>query len=222
MDPASTSEPVFPGPLPVEEARARATALVADTLAELMRFWNFKPSMGRIWAVLYLSREPLDAEQIERATDLSAGMVSTTLQELQAWGVVRKVENNAGRVATLDKGGSGKRRTYEAETDILAMVARVFRERELALVDRSIAQLEEALRLLEGEGKGTDAPALLHSRFLVTRVGKLLDLARTGRGIVQQLAGAGRVDLSSLRDALAERVRGRVGGVVGRVAGRLG
>ena len=80
MDPASTSEPVFPGPLPVEEARARATALVADTLAELMRFWNFKPSMGRIWAVLYLSREPLDAEQIERASDLSAGMVGTVLR----------------------------------------------------------------------------------------------------------------------------------------------
>ena len=183
--------------------------LVADTLAELMRFWNFKPSMGRIWVVLYLSREPLDAEQIEGASDLSAGMVSTTLQELIAWGVVRKVES------------AGKRRMYEAETDILAMVARVFRERELALVDRSIAQLEEALRLLEGEGKGTDAQALLHSRFLVTRVTKLLELSRTGRGIVQQLAGAGRVDLSALRDALAERVRGRVGGMVGRVAGRL-
>ncbi len=209
MNPASPSEPVSSDPLSVEEARARATALVADTLAELMRFWNFKPSMGRIWVVLYLSREPLDAEQIEGASDLSAGMVSTTLQELIAWGVVRKVES------------AGKRRMYEAETDILAMVARVFRERELALVDRSIAQLEEALRLLEGEGKGTDAQALLHSRFLVTRVTKLLELSRTGRGIVQQLAGAGRVDLSALRDALAERVRGRVGGMVGRVAGRL-
>jgi DNA-binding transcriptional regulator GbsR (MarR family) len=222
MEAASAPEPVPAEPVSVDEARARAQALVADTLAELMRFWNFKPSMGRIWAVLYLSREPLDAEQIERATDLSAGMVSTTLQELQAWGVVRKVENNAARVATLDKAGAGKRRTYEAETDILSMVARVFRERELALVDRSIAQLEEALRLLEGEGKGTDAQGVLHSRFLVTRVSRLLDLARTGRGIVQQLAGAGRVDLSALRDALAERVRGRVGGVVGRVAGRLG
>lgn len=209
MNPASPSEPVSPVPLSVEEARAHATTLVADTLAELMRFWNFKPSMGRIWVVLYLSREPLDAEQIEGASDLSAGMVSTTLQELIAWGVVRKVES------------AGKRRMYEAETDILAMVARVFRERELALVDRSIAQLEEALRLLEGEGKGSDAQALLHSRFLVTRVTKLLELSRTGRGIVQQLAGAGRVDLSALRDALAERVRGRVGGMVGRVAGRL-
>ena len=209
MNPASPSEPVSSVPLTVEEARAHATTLVADTLAELMRFWNFKPSMGRIWVVLYLSREPLDAEQIEGASDLSAGMVSTTLQELIAWGVVRKVES------------AGKRRMYEAETDILAMVARVFRERELALVDRSIAQLEEALRLLEGEGKGSDAQALLHSRFLVTRVTKLLELSRTGRGIVQQLAGAGRVDLSALRDALAERVRGRVGGMVGRVAGRL-
>lgn len=188
-------------------ARARATGLVADTLAELMRFWNFKPSMGRIWAVLYMARDPLDAEQIEAATGLSAGQVSTTLQELQEWGVVRRVTREEG----------ARRRLFEAETDILAMVARVFRQRELVLVEQSIARLEEALRILENEGRGDDAHGVLQSRFVVARIGRLLELARTGHGIVQQLARTGNADLSGLRDALAERVLGRVGGVVGRV-----
>ena len=196
----------------VAAARARATALVADTLADLMRFWNFKPSMGRIWAVLYLARDPLDAEQIEAATGLSAGQVSTTLQELQEWGVVRRVTREEG----------ARRRLFEAETDILAMVARVFRQRELALVEQSIARLEEAIRILENEGRGEDAHGVLQSRFLIARVGRLLELARTGHGIVQQLARTGSADLSGLRDALAERVLGRVGGVVGRVVGRRG
>ena len=196
----------------VPAARARAVALVADTLAELMRFWNFKPSMGRIWAVLYLSSEPLDAEQIEAASGLSAGQVSTTLQELQDWGVVRRLTREEG----------ARRRLFAAETDILAMVARVFRQRELALVEQSIGRLEEALRILENEGRGDDAHGVLQSRFLVHRVTRLLELARTGHGIVQQLARTGNADLSGIRDALAERVRGRVGSVVGRVVGRLG
>jgi DNA-binding transcriptional regulator GbsR (MarR family) len=188
-------------PSPVEApdaARARAIALVADTLGELMRFWNFTPSMGRIWAVLYLSPEPLDAEQIEARASLSAGNVSQTLQELVHWGVVTRVAAPVG----------SKRRLFAAETDILALVARVFRDRELRLVERSVAQLEEALRLLENEGRGEDPAAFLQSRFLVTRVRNLLELAHTGHRIVQKLARTGSADLSLLRGALAGRVRG--------------
>jgi DNA-binding transcriptional regulator GbsR (MarR family) len=187
----------------VDAARLRAVALVAETLGDLMRFWNFKPSMGRIWTVLYLSQEPLDAEQIEARAGLSAGNVSQTLHELLEWGVVRRVATPVG----------SKRRLFEAETDILALVARVFRDRELRLVEESIARLEEAVRILEHEGRGGDPAGFLQSRFLVTRITNLLDLARTGRRIVQQLAHAGSADLSLLRGALAGRVRGALGRV---------
>lgn len=187
----------------VAAARARAVALAADTIGELMRFWNFKPSMGRIWTVLYLSQEPLDAEQIEARAGLSAGNVSQTLHELLQWGVVKRVPTPAG----------SKRRLFAAETDILALVGRVLRERELRLVEDSIAQLEEAVRILQNEGRGDDAAGFLQSRFLITRVSNLLDLARTGRRIVQQLSRTGSADLSLLRGALAERVRGALGKV---------
>ena len=178
----------------VEEARDRAVRIVADTVGELMRFWNFKPSMGRIWAALYLSPEPMDAEQLEARTGLSAGNVSMTIQELLQWGVVKRVTGDVGR-----------RRLYTAETDMWAMVGRVFRDRELRLVEESITQLEEALRILEGEGKGRDATSILRSRFLVTRVGNLLDLAKVGRRLIQRLARTGTADLTGIRDLLRRR-----------------
>ena len=34
---------------------------VAHAIGEVMEFWSFKPSMGRVWSVLYLSRAPLSA-----------------------------------------------------------------------------------------------------------------------------------------------------------------
>lgn len=177
---------------PASDAHARAVAVVAEAIGEVMKFWNFKPSMGRIWAVLYLSPEPMDAEEIERVSGLSAGNVSMTLHELLHWGVVRKVPG-------------ARRRLFTAETDILALVARVFRERELRLVDSTIANLEEAVRLLNEEGRSSAPGEMLHGRFLVTRIERLLELTRVGRRIVERLANTGSADLAPLRELLRFR-----------------
>lgn len=175
-------------------AARRATLLVADTIGELMEFWNFKPSMGRVWAVLYLSRQPLAAADIADATGLSSGSVSMTIQDLLKWGVIRR-EWVPGE----------RRKLYAAETDVVAMVTRVFRERELRVVTDAIARLEEARRILDQEARSSSADQMLEGRFLATRVDNILRLARAGRAVVEQLARAGAVDLGAIRDALRRR-----------------
>ncbi len=188
---ADTGTPADPGgPAAAQE---QALALVADAIGEVMRFWNFKPSMGRIWTVLYLSPEPLDAEEIERLSGLSAGNVSMSLQELAHWGVVQRAA--PGNAAP-------KRRVYEAETDIWKLVGRVFRDRELRLVDQTIAQLERALGVLNTRGMSSSPTEMLRGRFLATRVDRLLRLARVGRRIVAQFASTGNADLTPLREVL--------------------
>lgn len=167
----------------------QATLLVADAIGEVMGFWNFKPSMGRVWTVLYLSPEPLSADDIGARTELSAGSVSMTLQELLQWGVVRKAWKRGSR-----------RRHYEAETDLVAMITRVFRERELRLIDRTVERIETALRVLEGVEPSDRV------RFLLVRLETLLRMARTGRAIVDRFAGGGLLDLRTLRGALRRPV----------------
>lgn len=176
------------------QAAHRATLLVADTIGELMEFWNFKPSMGRVWAVLYLSREPLSAAEIAEITGLSSGSVSMTIQDLLQWGVIRR-----------EWAPGERRKQYAAETDVVAMVTRVFRERELRLVTDAITRLEEARRILDEEGRSSNAEQMLKGRFLATRIDNLLKLARAGRAVVEQLARAGAVDLGAIRDALRRR-----------------
>lgn len=187
-----TPEPV-PHPSHID-ARWRAIGITAEAMGELMEFWNFKPSMGRIWAVLYLSAEALDAETIEARTGLSAGMVSTAVNELVQWGVVRRVPSPGER-----------RRQFAAETDIWACIARVFRERELRLVTRTVDHLEEALRILDEEGRSSDPKAMLESRFLATRVRNLLELTRTGQRLVERFARTGSANLRPIRDVLMAR-----------------
>ena len=105
-----------------DEALAKARALVAEAVGDIMGFWNFKPSMGRVWTCLYLSPRSLTSAEIVENTGLSVGSVSMTLADLRSWGVVK------------DSGRSGGRRAFQAETDIVKMITRVFQERELGLV----------------------------------------------------------------------------------------
>lgn len=183
MTTANPAQPVAPEA--ADRTAAQATLLVADAIGEVMGFWNFKPSMGRVWTILYLSPEPLSADEIGRRTELSSGSVSMTLQELLMWRVVRKAWMRGTR-----------RRFYEAETDILALVTRVFRERELRLIDTTIERIERALALLQQTETTT------RIAFLRTRLETLLRLSRTGRALVDQFAGGGLLDLRSLRDVL--------------------
>jgi len=90
-----------------------------------------------------------------------------------------------------------------AETDIWKLVARVFRERELRMVGRVVEHMEEALRILDAEGKGHDPRAMHESRFLHTRISRVLELARTGQRLIDRFSRTGSANLRPLRDVLA-------------------
>lgn len=187
---------------PVAAARAidDSIRIAAETIGELMEFWNFKPSMGKVWTVLYLCQDPMSAEEIVERTGLSAGSVSMTLNDLQLWGVVHRVRQDGER-----------RRLYAAETDIWAMVTRVFKDRELKLVRRSIQSLSDALAVLEQETLTSDATVMLRGRFVATRVRQLLDLARTGERLLERLSRSGELDLNPLRSWLDSVRRASLG-----------
>jgi len=179
------------------EAVEQAVRVVADAIGELMEFWNFKPSMGRVWAVLYLSPQPLAAEDICAVTGLSAGSVSMTLNELRLWGVVRKV-------VPTDAEPGRRKKLYRAETDIWAMVTRVFRERELRQVEHTVRSLIEAISLLEDQGASSSPEDMLRRSFVLSRVRKLLELAETGERIIRRLGDSGELDLSPIRHWLGQ------------------
>ena len=185
-----------PGHPPPDDSTSRAVLIVADTIGELMGFWNFKPSMGRVWSVLYLTRQPLSADDIARRAQLSAGSVSMTIQDLLSWGVIKRAWVPGDR-----------RRHYEAETDILAMVTRVFRERELQWIETVITRLDEAARILDEEGRSSHPASMMENRFVATRVESLLKLAHRGRTVVQRFTQAGTLDLRGLRDTLGRKRR---------------
>jgi len=53
--------------------------------------WGVNRTVAQIHALLYLSEEPLDAENITETLGVARSNVSTSLKELQSWGLVKTV-----------------------------------------------------------------------------------------------------------------------------------
>jgi DNA-binding transcriptional regulator GbsR (MarR family) len=74
----------------VSDSLREAELLSADAIGEVIEHWGFRKPLGRVWAVLYLQADPLSASDIAERLSMSAGSVSTTVAELQRWGVEKR------------------------------------------------------------------------------------------------------------------------------------
>lgn len=119
---------------------------LADAVADVIAFWNFKPSHARVWTLLYVRDSALDAGTLQRLLGLSKGSVSMSVRELERWGVLHREEGD--RLVR-----------YRAEKDFFAMISRVLAEREGALVDRAARDIARAEHLASEEGVDADALA---------------------------------------------------------------
>lgn len=161
--------------------------IVSDVIGRLIEFWGFKRNMGRVWSVLYLSPDPLSAEDLQRLLQLSSGAVSMTLSELGRWGVVRKVWVQGER-----------KDFYAAEVQLWRMISRVFNERERSEIVAAIDAFEEALPLVEELRRSPDPKTRARAELQHQRITNLLELSRLGKKLLDMLLATAKVDAEPL------------------------
>jgi HTH-type transcriptional regulator, glycine betaine synthesis regulator len=166
---------------------APSEAAVSDVVGRLIEFWGFKRNMGRIWAVLYLSPEPLSAEDLRLSLKLSSGAVSMTLNELLRWGVVRKVWVQGER-----------KDFYTAEVQLWRMISRVFNEREKSEIVMAIESFEEALAEVSKLRHSTDPKTRARAELQYERIRQLLELAKLGKRLMDTLLATAKIDAEPL------------------------
>lgn len=162
-------------------------AAVSDVVGRLIEFWGFKRNMGRIWAILYLSPEPLSAEDLRHSLKLSSGAVSMTLNELLRWGVVRKVWVQGER-----------KDFFTAEVQLWRMISRVFSEREKSEILTAIEAFEEALAELSKLKLSSDPKVRARAELQHERITQLLELAKLGKRLIETLLATAKIDAEPL------------------------
>jgi DNA-binding transcriptional regulator GbsR (MarR family) len=109
---------------------------------EMSSRWGINRSMAQIHALLYLSTGPLNAEQISETLSLARSNVSTSLRELQAWGIVKVVHLLGDR-----------RDFFDTMKDPWKMLLTILEQRRQREIEPTIAMLRECIDEAESSGE---------------------------------------------------------------------
>jgi DNA-binding transcriptional regulator GbsR (MarR family) len=160
---------------------------------EMGTHWGVARSVAQIHALLYLSRDPLNAEEIVETLGLARSNVSTGLKELQGYAIVRRVHVEGDR-----------RDHFTAETDLWDMLMRIAAERKRREIDPTIALMNELARRL---AKDDTAPA--HVRERIGRMHEFLFTLGTWYDQVRVLPKSTLVTLMKLGGSVARLIPSR-------------
>lgn len=129
--------------------------------------WGLNRTVAQIHALLYISPDPLTAEEISDTLDIARSTVSTGLRELQGWGVVKIIHVLGDR-----------RDHFEVIGDVWEMFRVVLNERKRRELDPALSVLRETLDELENHGNGDQATQ--------TKMAEMLDFFETASRIYDQ------------------------------------
>src|SRR3954468_7537581 len=96
--------------------------------------WGINRTVAQIHALLYLSPQPLTAEEIAETLSVARSNVSNSLRELQSWGIVRIAHVMGDR-----------RDHFESMKDVWEMFRTILDERKKRESDPTLALLRESV-----------------------------------------------------------------------------
>src|SRR5262247_2188779 len=102
--------------------------------------WGVNRSVSQIHALLYLSNRPLTAEEIADLLGIARSNVSTSIKELLAWNLIRRVPIKGDR-----------RDHFEAEAEVWEMFTRIAAGRKERELDPAIAALRACVAEAQGD-----------------------------------------------------------------------
>lgn len=107
--------------------------------------WGVNRTVAQIHALLYLAKTPVNAEEIAETLGVARSNVSTSLKELQTWGLVRVVHVMGDR-----------RDHFESLKDLWDIFLLIIEGRKRREIDPTLTMLRECV-LDSEQDKDTDA-----------------------------------------------------------------
>ncbi len=118
--------------------------------------WGVNRTVGQLYALIVLTEQPLNADQLGSALSISRGNVSMGLKELQSWRLIRPVHTPGDR-----------KEYYSAAGNLWDMGRRVIEERRKREIDPTLTVLRDLL---------LDPPANQGDEFAQEKMQEIHDL----------------------------------------------
>jgi DNA-binding transcriptional regulator GbsR (MarR family) len=130
--------------------------------------WGINRTVAQVHALLFVTPKPLHAEEIATTLSVARSNVSTSLRELQGWGIVR-VSHVLG----------DRRDHFESVKDVWEIFRIVSEERKRREIDPTLRVLQECVGELKKAGPG--------SAYIRERLEEMLEFLTTTSGLFEEL-----------------------------------
>lgn len=160
--------------------------------------WGINRTVGQIYALIFISRRALNADEIAETLEFSRSNVSMGLKELQSWRLVR-----------LRHQPGDRREYFEAPADVWEIFRVLAEERRRREIEPTLSMLRMAL--LEQPGNEDER----HAQERMRQMHDLIDRLMTWFEDVQKLAPETALQLMGMGSAVTkvlefrDRVTGR-------------
>ena len=148
--------------------------------------WGVNRTVAQVHALLYISPRALHAEEIASTLAVARSNVSTSLRELQGWGIVRLVHVLGDR-----------RDHFESVKNVWEIFRIVAEERKRREIDPTLRVVQECVNQLKKAGAG--------SAYTRERLQEMLGFLTTTSGLFEELVNLPSDTLKGIA-----RLRGRL------------
>jgi DNA-binding transcriptional regulator GbsR (MarR family) len=148
--------------------------------------WGINRTVAQVHALLFISPKPLHAEEIANTLTVARSNVSTSLRELQGWGIVRVAHVLGDR-----------RDHFESVKDVWEIFRIVSQERKRREIDPTLRVLQECVGELKKAGAG--------STYTRDRLEEMLEFLTATSGLFEELVNMPAGALKGIA-----RLRGKV------------
>lgn len=142
---------------------------VVSVFVDGVRVLGLPRSIGEIYGLLFISRDPLSLDDLVKRLNISKGSASQGLRMLKSLGAVREADGN---------GGTERRTYYEPAVELKRLVGGFIREQIRPHLDSGKAKIN---RLAETANEVEDPE---HRKFLNDRVERLEQWMRSGSRVL--------------------------------------
>ena len=161
-----------------------------DGLSQLADYFGFSKVMGQLYGSLLLSAEPLSLDDMMARLGISKASVSTNIRSLEHMGMVRQV---------WVRGGSGRRKYYQAETDFWQIFSNFLSGRELRDLEHALSVMQENHQRISASIDDLPPDQQMLARLYLDRIAQMQALFRFAQLIISSvMSQVSGIDVSAV------------------------
>jgi len=156
---------------------------LAELIGNFIEYWGFKAVHGRIWTMIFLSKEPVNAKFLIDKLDISKALVSMSIKDLLHYNVITEVEKD---------GPSTQKYTFNP--DIFTVVTNVLKTRESQLLREINEQISKTKATVKRNNDEDDV--------CTDQLQALAEMAEAAEVTLSSLLSVGKVNVGAILSVL--------------------